>query len=51
MIIIDIEKPKRCYDCPCNDFEYGQCQITEKAIEDYDEIRKDCPIKEYNKKD
>ncbi len=47
MILIDIEKPKRCHDCPCMDFEYGQCQLTEKNIDNCDKINKDCPIKDF----
>lgn len=28
MIIINIDMPENCHDCPCFDYEYDECQIT-----------------------
>lgn len=41
-VILPIEIPKSCLDCPCHDGEYGVCNLTRKTIDD---VRpNDCPI-------
>ena len=43
-VILPIEIPKYCLDCPCHDGEYGVCNLTRKTI--YDVRPNDCPIQE-----
>ena len=43
-VILPIEIPESCLDCPCHDGEYGVCNLTRKTIDD---VRPDdCPIQE-----
>ena len=42
MIMIDIEMPSYCYDCPCHNGENGRCQISGNFIAD--ERPFDCPL-------
>lgn len=43
-VILNIEMPINCYDCPCCDKDSGWCQVTGKAI--FIERPHDCPLVE-----
>lgn len=43
-VILDIEMPTQCFDCPCCDKESGWCQVTGKTI--FIERPYDCPLVE-----
>ena len=44
-ILINMEMPKRCWDCFCFDFELDDClALGGKAVKDYDKRRDDCPL-------
>lgn len=48
MILIDIDMPKGCEECPCFDNAYGECQIDAKntiGFVDLEERSAKCPIK------
>ena len=59
MLIIDIDMPKCCQDCPIYDHEFGCCELIPNSryydndgIEHYDpfeERNKDCPLREDDK--
>ena len=42
MVMLDIEIPTYCYDCPCED--NGRCKITGDSV--FDKRPFDCPFKE-----
>lgn len=44
MVMLDIEIPTYCYDCPCHNGENGQCNVTGKYTSDKRPF--DCPLKE-----
>jgi len=47
MIQIDIPMPENCYQCPCLDGEFGECNITAKSVPSWPPSRpEDCPLKE-----
>lgn len=48
MILIDIDMPENCHDCPCFDYEYDECQITKNSptTENINRRLEDCPLKE-----
>ena len=54
MIVIDIDMPQNCCDCPCCQevldgylFKY-ECGVTKSDIDiNSDERRENCPLKEY----
>ncbi len=45
MVQIDIEKPKRCFDCQCCDFMHKGCALG-PSIDDMNTVAPDCPMKE-----
>lgn len=45
MVVIDIDIPKRCWDCPLINAEYAYCQVTGDEIDNRSEKLSDCPIK------
>ena len=47
MIVIDMDMPKSCEECPCFDNVYGECQIDPKNTIGIDvcDISNKCPIK------
>lgn len=48
MIVIDMDMPKNCEECPCFDNAYGECQIDAKntiGFADLEERSPRCPIK------
>lgn len=49
MIIIDIDMPQNCHDCPCWDYEYDECQIMQKYLLLDAKKLEDCPLKEVPK--
>lgn len=47
MLIIDKEMPKNCYDCPCFDIEWSNCNLTKSYVFSHDKDKPDnCPLKE-----
>ena len=44
--IVIIDTPISCWDCPCIDGEYGECQLTNKSVPLYDALDC-CPLKPY----
>ena len=47
MLIIDKEMPKNCYDCPCFDIEWSNCNLTKSYVFSHDKDRaENCPLKE-----
>ena len=55
MLVVDVEMPRSCYDCPLNQGEYGKdyyekcsCYITRHrmAKKDYKKRPVDCPLHE-----
>ena len=46
MIVIDMDMPKNCTDCPCLNSEYGYCQVDYKRMDRFNATKpKNCPIK------
>lgn len=45
-VVVRMEMPKGCWDCPCVNGEYGYCQAdeNERQIEDPNERPSWCPI-------
>jgi hypothetical protein len=45
-VVVRIEMPKGCWDCPCVNGDYGYCQADkeERQIEDPNERASWCPI-------
>lgn len=45
-VVVRMEMPKGCWDCPCVNGEYGYCQADkdERQIEDPNEMPSWCPI-------
>lgn len=42
IIIVGIEVPKNCFDCPCCNGENGYCQLRKDYV--YGEVPRSCPI-------
>ena len=59
MLLLDMDMPNCCQDCPIYDHEFGCCELIPNSryydndgIEHYDpfeERNKDCPLREDNK--
>lgn len=55
MLILDIDMPKCCQDCPIYDHEFGCCELIPNSCfynedgeiyDPFEERNKDCPLKE-----
>lgn len=44
-IIVEMEMPNSCFDCPCLNGESGFCQADKQQRYIYNDIPKWCPIK------
>ena len=50
MVQIDIEKPKRCFDCSCYDSVHKEC-LFGPVVDDMNTVAPDCPMTELEKDD
>ena len=42
--ILIIDTPETCVDCPIYDFEYGECQMMERAVGPQGAKTEGCPL-------
>ena len=49
MLLLPIDMPERCIDCPCYEVEFSSCNITKDDItgtDEYDKRMDNCPLVE-----